>query len=182
MTIRQALIFDAETTGLTLHPDADVRKQPKMIEFGGILLNLHDGSVDEEFQMLVNPGESLDADIIRITGLNDADLKGAPSFLAVLPQLRRPFAAASCVVAHNLPFDKAIIHGELARNGVTQFPWPPGELCTVGLYREQWGRNVKMLELYDAVIGKPLAQTHRALDDVRALVEIVQKDELWRLM
>lgn len=178
----KALFFDTETTGLTLHPEADVRKQPKMIEFGGILLNLHDGSIDEEFQILINPGEPLEPIITKITGLTDDDLKDAPSFLAALPQIRRPFASARCVVAHNLPFDKAIIKGELARNGLVHFEWPEREVCTVGLYREQWGRNPKMLELYEAVMGKPLAQTHRALDDVRALVEIAQKEELWRLM
>jgi DNA polymerase III epsilon subunit-like protein len=153
-----------------------------MIEFGGILVNLHDGSIDEEFEILINPGEPLQDVITKITGLTDADLKDAPSFLAALPQIRRPFAAARCVVAHNLPFDKAIVRGELARNDLVEFPWPEREVCTVGLYREQWGRNPKMTELYEAVMGKPLAQTHRALDDVRALVEIAQKEELWRLM
>lgn len=182
MTVAQALFFDTETTGLTLHPDAEVRKQPKMIEFGGILVNLHDGSIDEEFQLLINPCEPLEPIITKITGLTDADLKDAPTFLSALPQLRRPFAAARSVVAHNLPFDKAIVHGELARCGIQQFPWPEREFCTVGLYREHWGRNPKMQELYEMVMGKPLAQTHRALDDVRALVEIAQKEELWRLM
>jgi hypothetical protein len=38
------------------------------------------------------------------------------------------------------------------------------------------------LELYEAVIGKPLAQTHRALDDVAALVEIIVKEKLWEVM
>jgi len=38
-----------------------------------------------------------------------------------------------------------------------------------------------MLELYEAVLGKPLAQTHRALDDVKALVEIIQAEALWEV-
>jgi DNA polymerase III epsilon subunit-like protein len=85
-------------------------------------------------------------------------------------------------VAHNLPFDRAIMRGELARHGVTDFPWPEREVCTVGLYKEAWGRNPKLLELYEDVLGRPLAQTHRALDDVKALVEIIQSEELWRFM
>jgi DNA polymerase III epsilon subunit-like protein len=31
-------------------------------------------------------------------------------------------------------------------------------------------------------MGKPLAQTHRALDDVLALVEIFQKELLWQVV
>lgn len=172
------LVYDTETTGLTLHPDAPVTKQPKMIEFGGVLLD-RQGRIVEEAAILVNPGEPLSPEITKITGLTDADLADAPSFEEVLPQLRRIFGEATTVMAHNLPFDKAIIRGELARLNVLDFPWPSRELCTVGLYKEQWGRNPKLLELYEAVLGKPLAQTHRALDDVKALCEIIAAEELW---
>lgn len=174
------IVFDTETTGLTLHPDAPVTKQPRMIEFGAVLLGAG-GRVEEEASILINPGEPLTPEITKITGLTDADLRDAPPFITVLPQLRRLFESADCVMAHNLPFDKAIVRGELARANVTDLWWPPRELCTVGLYRSLWGRNPRLVELYAAVMGRPLAQTHRALDDVKALVEIIQKEELWLL-
>lgn len=172
------LVYDTETTGLTLHPDAPMRKQPKMIEFGGVLLG-RSGEIVEEYNVLVHPGEDVSPEITKITGITNDMLVGAPTFMQVLPQLRLLFEQATTVMAHNLPFDKAILRGELARNDVLDFPWPSRELCTVGLYKDQWGRNPKMLELYEAVLGKPLAQTHRALDDVKALVEIIQAEELW---
>jgi len=172
------IVYDTETTGLTLHPDAPVTKQPKCIEFGGVLLD-RNGRVVEEASILINPGEQLSAEITKITGITDADLVDAPPFAEVLPQLRRLFAEADTVMAHNLPFDKAILRGELARLNVYDFIWPKRELCTVGLYKDQWGRNPRLIELYESVMGKPLAQTHRALDDVHALVEIIQKEELW---
>jgi DNA polymerase-3 subunit epsilon len=175
------LIFDTETTGLTLHPDAEMTKQPRMIEFGGVLMSRKDGAVLEEVSIMINPGVKLEAIITKITGITDADLADAPPFGVVLPQLRRVFAEADCVMAHNLPFDRAILKGELARLHVLDFPWPKYGVCTVGLYREHWGRNPKLTELYEAVMGKPLAQTHRALDDVNAMVEIIQKEQLWRL-
>lgn len=180
--MKDILVFDNETTGLTLHPQADVRKQPKMIEFGGVLISSADGSVTEEFSILIDPRERLEPIITKITGLTDKDLFGAPTFLEALPQLRRIFESCDAVIAHNLPFDKAIVLGELARNEITDFPWPDREMCTAGLYKERWGRNPKMLELYEAVVGKPLGQTHRALDDALALVEIVLHEELWRLI
>lgn len=179
-------VIDWETTGLTLHPDVSAEKQPRAIEFGGVLLSAEDGGDEcclvEEASILINPALALDADITRITGLTDADLADAPAFAAVLPQLVRFFGSADLVVAHNLPFDRSILRGELARLGVVEFPWPAKELCTVGLYAPEWGRNPKLTELYARVIGKPLAQTHRALDDVKALAEIVIKEKLWQLV
>lgn len=176
------LVFDTETTGLTLHPDADLAKQPKMIEFGASLLSPVDGSVREEIEILINPGELVSAEITKITGINNDDLKDARPFLEVLPQILRVFHEARSVVAHNLPFDKAILRGEIARAKLVSFPWPQSEFCTVGIYREHWGRNPRLIELYEHVIGRPLNQEHRGLADVRALVEIIQHEELWRFM
>lgn len=176
------LLFDTETTGLTLHPDAELRKTPRCIEFGGVLMNRKTGAVEEEISILINPGVPLEPIITKITGLTDADLADAPSFEQVLPQLRRIFGAARCTVCHNAPFDKAIIRGELARIQCLDFPWPAQTLCTVGLYKDAWGRNPKLTELYAHVMGRPLAQTHRALSDVMAMVEIFQKEKLWQLI
>lgn len=175
------LVYDTETTGLTLHPDAPLKKQPKIIEFGAALLDPRTGSIEEEINIMVNPGEPLTEEIIKITGITDADLADAAPFEAIIPQLRRIFSAASTVMAHNLPFDKAMLKNELIRANCLDFPWPKNEICTVGLYKEEWGRNPRLIELYEAKLGKPLAQTHRALDDVLALVEIIQHEEIWRL-
>lgn len=179
--MEQALIFDTETTGLTLHPDAKIDLQPRMIEFGGVLLSLADGSIIEEISILINPGCTLPAEIVKITGITDDDLKDAPSFLDSMPQLARVFSQAVAVVAHNLPFDRAILRGELLRAKVVDFPWPARETCTVGLYRAEWGRNPRLGELYEAIIGHPPKSAHRALGDVHTMVEIIQKEELWRL-
>src|SRR3990172_3096013 len=132
------LVFDFETTGLTLHPDAPNAKQPKAIEFGCALLNSHNGKIEIEASMKINPQESLSDEIIKITGLTDADLVRALTFAQVEPQLRGLFKQAIGMIAHNLPFDRAILLHELARNNITDFPWPKRQLCTVGLYAWHW--------------------------------------------
>jgi DNA polymerase III epsilon subunit-like protein len=166
------LVFDTETTGLTLHPDAPLNKQPKIIELGAALVD-RSGNVVETLSQLVHPGEAVTDEITKITGITNADLVGAPTFQQCLPQLRHIFGQAFAVFAHNLPFDRAMIRNDLARVDCFDFPWPEQEYCTVGLHKDQWGRNPKLIELYAATMGKPLAQTHRALDDVAALVEII---------
>ena len=182
-------VFDTETTGLTLHPDADLRKTPRCIEFGGVILSGKDGSIIHECNWLIDPEEDITEEITKITGITTADVRGQQTFAQRVPQIAMYFEMAGAVMAHNLPFDRSIIFGEMAR----AFPdgdrrrhppawWPSNELCTVGLYREQWGRNPRLIELYPHILGKPLAQTHRALDDVKALVEIIQHEKLWELV
>lgn len=176
------VVIDWETSGLTLHPDVPPEKQPKAIEFGGMVLSSEDGSIVRELSQLINPGQQISAEITKITGITNDQLVGQPTFAEFLPQLREFFEGCAVLVAHNAPFDSAILGFELKRLNVVDFPLPERTFCTVGAYKERWGRNPRLLELYEAVIGKPLAQTHRALDDVAALVEIIQKDALWQLI
>lgn len=170
------IVFDFETTGLTLHRKAQLSKQPRAIEFGGALLV--DGVVTETKSLLINPRQPLEVIITKITGLTDAALADKPVFGEVLSELRALFEQADGMVAHNLPFDRAILTHELQRLEVTDFPWPQVAICTAQSFQEEWGRRPKMLELYAEVTGRPLMQTHRALDDVLALVEIVQATDL----
>ena len=167
-----ALVFDWETTGLTLHESAPLEDQPRALEFGGVLIN-EGGEFVERVGIIINPGIPLDADITRITGLTDADVIDAPRIDVVIPQLRRLFSEAQLAIAHNLGFDKSILKFELARLGITDFPWPERELCTVQAHAPLWGRRPKLKELYLHVLDRPLGQTHRALDDATALAEIV---------
>ena len=177
--VRQYLVFDLETTGLLKHPAAKDSAQPRAIEFGGVLLNSR-GEVLDEAQQLINPGQPLEAIITKVTGLTDADLAGAPHFAEVAPRLRMLFAAADVVIAHNLAFDRGVIEAEVARNALVDWPWPARWLCSMQEHAEEWGGFAKLAALYEAYLGKPLAQTHRALDDVRALVEVCQAAELIR--
>jgi DNA polymerase III epsilon subunit-like protein len=174
------VVFDTETTGLPLHPDAPLEKQPKIIELGAALLD-SDGKVVDTFQQLLHPGEDVTDEITKITGITNDQLKDQPKFVEVLPQLRAFFDRAFAVFAHNLPFDKKLLMFDLKRAGCEDFPWPEQEYCTIGLHRSIWGRNMKMTELYEHAMEKPLPQTHRALDDVMALVEIIQALELHKL-
>ena len=171
------IVFDTETTGLPLHPDAPLDKQPKIIELGAALLD-STGQIVDTFQQLLHPGEDITDEITKITGIKNEDLVGQPKFADALPQLREFFGRAFAVFAHNLPFDRSLLRFDLKRAGCEDFPWPADEYCTIGLHRSIWGRNMKMTELYEHAMGKPLPQTHRALDDVRALVEIIQALEL----
>lgn len=170
------LVFDTETTGL-LKPDvADLDKQPKIIEFA--LCELDRGyNVTAKHSWLINPGEPITEEITKITGLTDDDLRDKPSFIEVLPEIARVFKRGDRVVAHNSPFDHGMLVNELKRIGLDhRFPYPQEWVCTVQLAQELiYGRRARMIELYKDTMGRELHQTHRALDDVMALVEILRE-------
>ena len=178
MPKQRTIVFDTETTGLLLHPQAALERQPRIIEFGAVLLE--DGAVVHDINLLINPQQELSAEITKITGMTDDDLRGKPPFAEVLPFIKAAFAGCDLVVAHNLSFDRGMLRTELRRCGVTDFPWPQKGICTVELFRELFGRRPNLKVLYQHVMGKPLDQTHRASGDVSALVEIVQCAEVWK--
>lgn len=167
----QTLVFDTETTGLTKHPNARDEVQPKMIEFGAMLVDERGATLDSSVA-LFNPGEPLEAIITKITGITDDDLKDKPTFAEGAEAIRPMFERADRLVAHNLPFDSTILGLELARAGIVDWPWPLRMVCTVQETAENWGKRPKLTELYEYLTGEPLAQTHRALDDVEALVTV----------
>jgi DNA polymerase III epsilon subunit-like protein len=175
----EILVFDTETDGLPKHKQAPLDQQPRILEFGGVFLSPEDGEITEEFSILINPGVPIPAEATKINGITDEMVADALTFGAALPQIEAIFERAGIVFAHNLPFDKGMIHFELARLGATSFPWPEREICTVGHYYSTWGRRPKLTELFEYVTGRELKQDHRALSDVFALAEIIKLERLW---
>lgn len=167
-----ALIFDTETSGLTFHPEAPLDRQPHIIEWGGCLVNER-GEILDELDVMINPGFPIPAEITKITGITDQDVATALPFELIASQLWSFFERADLLIAHNLPFDHDMMAFELRRAGLLDsWPWPARNLCTVQEHAEEWGRRMKMTELYEYYTGEKLAQTHRALDDVHALLKI----------
>lgn len=173
------LIFDTETTGIPCHPKSKPEMQPNVIEFGGILVN-EQCEVLEELNVLIRPPDSFKGEekiaklltwqgIERITGIKKEDLEEEPLFADVLSQIRPLFEKADVLIAHNMPFDFGVMDLELKRNQVTDWPWPEKKICTVQEHQPQWGYRPKLLQLFEHYTGVPLDQTHRAIDDARAL-------------
>lgn len=174
----KALVFDTETTGIPKHPNSKMSVQPRIIEFGGLLID-EDGVELEELSLIINPQMEIEPIITKITGLTNDDLRDKPLFVDVYSEIAAMFEKADCLIAHNLPFDSTMIQLELQRNSIRNidFPWPIFNCCTVQLNMPEYGYRPKLTELYEEVIGKKLEQTHRATDDCRALVEIVIKEK-----
>lgn len=164
-------IIDFETTGLTKAPAAPLRVQPRAIEFACCAINERGETLTECVQ-LINPQQSLPPEITKITGITDEDLADAPPFKHAWPKMLTALSGTDLMVAHNVTFDADILSYELQRLGRDWPYWPP-LVCTVELFEPLWGYRPRLVELYSAVLGKEYEQSHRALDDVRALKEIL---------
>lgn len=172
----RTLVYDTETTGLLKPEVSDLDKQPKIIEFALAELDRGYGLV-KTHSWLIYPGELITEEITKITGLTNDDLKGKPTFIEVLPEIIAAVKGTDRIIAHNAPFDHGMLVNELIRLGLQyKFPYPPEWVCTVQLAQELiYGRRARMIELYKDTMGRELEQTHRALDDVMALVDIVRE-------
>lgn len=190
-------LFDTETTGLPYHENAPLRLQPRIIEFGGLVT---DGeTILDTLEFICDPGVEIEPIITKITGITNDDLADKEPFSAYVESLASFFAYSPCGsaapqlvrVAHNLAFDRHMLQFDLERLGLSLdsigFDLPDCEgpraimLCTVEQTTHQYGRNMKLQELYTEHCGE-YVQKHRALDDVKLMHELCQKMGIYELL
>jgi DNA polymerase III epsilon subunit-like protein len=176
-------VFDWETTGLPFHPDAELSKQPRAIEFGGIITDGEE--ILDTLEFICNPGIAIEAIITEITGLKNEDLEDKPPFEHFIPQLTGYFAATRGRIAHNLSFDKGILAFDLRRLGKTldEVCWRGSngdaiEICTVEQTFMKYGKRMRLQDLHELHFG-PYVQKHRALDDVILLHKIAKAEGVY---
>lgn len=170
-------VIDTETTGLLLPSAVPLDHQPRVIELG--ILIVHKSKIVCEHGWLINPEIALTPIITKITGISDADLVGQPTFTEIAHEVREALRSVVRVIAHNAPFDVTMIQNEFTRAGITDFEWPKDIVCTVQEYYHLKNYRLKLQQLYEIKMGKPLDQKHRALDDCRAVFEILVKDNFF---
>jgi superfamily I DNA/RNA helicase len=132
-------------------------------------VRVRDGRITETFSMLVKPNVRIHAAASAVTGIRDADVVDAPSFPAVWPGFR-DFCGNDVVVAHNgYAFDFPILSrmaGEIGEpfNSITYDSLP--------LARDLFPTSRKLGDLARH-FGIDTGQSHRALDDTRALAQVM---------
>ena len=106
-------VFDTETTGLE-------PKTNRVVEAGAIRFDAR--GIISRFNVLINPGMPMPAEVTKINGITDSMLAKQPNAAAiVLPDFLR-FIGDSVLIAHNAQFDINFINEELARLGKPTAP------------------------------------------------------------
>lgn len=174
------ITFDTETTGLLLPSSSPLKDQPRIIELGVAVIE--DGVLVGEHNWLIDPECEITAEITKITGITNDDVKGKPKFRELLEEIEPVFAGSKYGIAHNAPFDVGMLTNELLLCARTGFPWPETVICSAQEYTHFLGYRPRLINLYEHIMGCKLEQTHRALDDALALHSILEKDGYYKLL
>lgn len=178
------IVLDTETTGLLQPELAGLHMQPHIIEFAAVKYETAPwiGSRElverETLHFLCKPPVMLEPKITKLTGITNAMLVTEKPFSYYVHHVQNFFCGELNVWGHNLNFDLSVLKFELQRLGLEyHFPWPMYHHCTVERTSHLGLADRKLTTLHAHVMGEPLAQTHRALDDVRVLARIIQRLE-----
>lgn len=158
------VVVDLETTGTDPVREA-------ITEIGAV--RVRGGEVLGEFRTFVDPQRPIPAAIAALTGITDAQVRGAPTIDTALPMFL-DFARGAALVAHNARFDIGFLRAQAAR---IDEPWPaPTVIDTLALARRAFGRDEvhnHRLATLAAHVGAAVAPDHRALSDARATVDVL---------
>ncbi|NLM25364.1 MAG: 3'-5' exonuclease [Firmicutes bacterium] len=167
----KSLVFlDVETTGLSAKSD-------RIIEI--YLLKVFINGDVQEYYSLVNPKRPIPKRITQITGIDDETVREAPTETEIASKIRSFFDQA-VPVGHNLAFDLRFLNELFHRNQLATinnhgidtlviskklFP----KLC---IYPDGGGSHRLKNLMYHFGLEKEFANSHRAKDDVKLLVQV----------
>lgn len=154
------VIVDTETTGLTFDNDDLMQIAAARVERGRVV---------DWYVTFVNAGIFVPADIMRLTGIHDTDLIGAPTPAEAVTGLVE-FVGDATLVAHNAVFDRGQItkhpEGACLKNNL----WIDTlDLARIALPRLKSYRLTDLVQAFGTV-----ASSHRADDDVAATAQVLR--------
>jgi DNA polymerase-3 subunit epsilon len=163
LEVARYVVVDLETTGLRPGRAA-------ICEVGAVLI---EGlTIAGTFQTLVDPGVPLPPVVTSLTGIEDRDLRGAPSPLDAVRRFL-DFASGAVLVAHNARFDIGFLDREVELIEGRRLAAPV--IDTVGLARRLLAGRVARASLASLshFFGTSTRPCHRALPDAEATAEIL---------
>lgn len=155
------VVFDIETTGLSLKDD-------NITEIGAVLVE--DGAIVDTFTTFANPGKPIPAKIVELTHITDHMVKDAPSPQKAVEAFLQ-FAEGSILVAHNgRSFDIPFIKKQMDKGPVTH------SLDNIDTYTLAQAIYTELRSFNLGALARHLKvsdfDSHRALPDATALAEI----------
>jgi DNA polymerase III epsilon subunit-like protein len=121
-------------------------------------------------------------EIEEITGITDAMIAQGESEGSVVEQIYPLLKGSKAIFAYNAPFDNAFLKALLKRQGA-----PLLDVLIVDVMRDiQYPPRMTCKKLshlaYDHGIVAPVGSLHRATADVRLMIQLLSKYNLWEMM
>jgi len=161
-TSRTLIILDLETTGTWIEKD-------KIVEIG--MVKYLPGGYKKGYVKRVNPGMHIPESVSKITGIRDEDVKDAPSFREIAPEVIA-FLEDCDLGGFNIErFDIPLLEREIIDAGLSF------KLANRVIYDAQKIYNIhekrNLTAAYKFYCNKELDNAHTALGDVEATYEIL---------
>ena len=157
------VVFDIETTGLTCGKD-------KITEIGAVKIS--GGQVVERWSTFVNPQMPIPEKIVKLTGITDEMVAGAPVIDDILGEFLT-FCKGAVLVAHNAAFDTSFIKADAIRCGLEyEFTTLDTVVLARCLYPELKNHRLDTLTKHLKIL---LENHHRAVNDAKATADVFIK-------
>ncbi len=163
LTKNTFVVFDLETTGLVNTPTGG--KMDAITEIGAV--KIIGGEIREKFSTLVDPERKLDEEIVKLTGITDEMLKGAPKIGEVIPDFLK-FCEGCLLVGHNVQFDYKFVQYYASQEEYA-FEYKAFDTCSLAqslLFLSNYKLNT-VADHYGIVFNH-----HRAWDDALTTAKI----------
>lgn len=167
---RPLIIFDLETTGLASGEDRIIEIAYEKISPQGEIV---------AYCQRINPGKPIPEVASRINGIYDRDVAEAPSFAKLSYELWSMFEGADVGGFNITGFDLPFLKGEFALVG-KNFDFTSRKVLDAKiLYHKMEARDMfaprNLTAAYKLYCGKDHIAAHTGAGDVRATVEILEK-------
>ncbi|MBE6914823.1 MAG: PolC-type DNA polymerase III, partial [Ruminococcaceae bacterium] len=145
--------FDLECTGLSSSAD-------RITEIGAVIFE--NGEPVKTFNTFVDPGMKIPEEVVRLTGITDADVAGAPNEAQALTAFL-DFCGTLPLVAHNADFDIGFMNAAAERCGIAFSPVYMDTLALAQTLLPHLKRH--RLDTVNNYLSLPEFNHHRASDD-----------------
>lgn len=163
--IRPLIVFDLETTGLDFIRD-------RIIQISYIKVS-PDGTEERE-NLFVNPEKPIPHEVVELTGITNDDVKDAPTFKALAPQLSEKFKGCDFAGYNSNHFDIPMLAEEFLRAGI-DFDFSKVRLIDAQtIFHKMERRN--LAAAYKFYCGRKMEEdftAHRADEDTEATYRVL---------
>lgn len=162
---RPLIVFDLETTGLDFIRD-------RIIQISYIKVS-PDGTEERE-NLFVNPEKPIPHEVVELTGITNDDVKDAPTFKALAPQLSEKFKDCDFAGYNSNHFDIPMLAEEFLRAGI-DFDFSKARLIDAQtIFHKMERRN--LAAAYKFYCGRKMEEdftAHRADEDTEATYRVL---------
>ena len=162
---RPLIVFDLETTGLDFIRD-------RIIQISYIKVS-PDGTEERE-NLFVNPEKPIPHEVVELTGITDDDVKDAPTFKTLAPQLCEKFKGCDFAGYNSNHFDIPMLAEEFLRAGI-EFDFSKVRLIDAQtIFHKMERRN--LAAAYKFYCGRKMEEdftAHRADEDTEATYRVL---------